>query len=124
MADPYVSPLFGEQSLKNYTKTALRTGPDYSSVDKAYSNLMSNPSLFARGGNFVDPTQAQSDAGQGFLQQRGQIGQDWLQNQNNLAGVSANSGSALGQITSFQDIIKALTTQGGTAGLNGILGGL
>jgi hypothetical protein len=119
-----LSPLWGEKRLQQYADTALRTAPDFSATDKAYSSLMSNPSLFARGGSFVDPSQAQQDAGSGYLQSRGQIGQDFLSNQSNLAGVAAGAGGALGQVSAMQTLLNAMNKNSNTNAFSAIMGGL
>ena len=128
MPNTMLSPLWGEKRLMNYADTALRTGPDFSSTDKAYSSLMSNPSLFARGGNFVDPSQLQQQSESGFLQSRGQIGQDFLNNQSNMAGVAAGAGNALGQINEMQRLLSAAKTNNSTSAFgqvfSSLMGGL
>lgn len=126
MADnsSFTSPLWGEKRVIKFADEALRTAPDFTAADKAYSRLMSNPTLFARGGSFVDPMQAQQFAGKGFLQSRGQTEGDFLQNQNRLAQVSAGAGSSLANIVSDISSLNALQTSG-QGGLYGqLMGGL
>jgi hypothetical protein len=120
----FLSPTYGDQSIENYIKTSLREAPDFTSADKAYGQLMSNPTLFARGGNFIDPTQAQQTAGSGFLQSRGQTAQDSLQNQSNLAGIGEGAANSLASIQAAISQLDAQQTAGQGGMFGKLLGGL
>ena len=98
--------------------------PDFASADKAYSRLMANPGLFARGGSFVDPQQLQQQAGQGYLQQRAGIEGDYLQNQNNLAGVADQAATNNGAITSMISNLNAQSTLDTGGVFGSLMGGL
>jgi hypothetical protein len=120
----FVSSIQGDQGIERYVDESLRRRPDFASSDKAFSTLMSNPSLFARGGSFVDPMQLQQKSGQGFLQARAGTEQNYLQNQNNLAGIGQQAAMGLGNITADISNLNAQSTLD-TGGLFGsLMGGL
>lgn len=117
-------PAMGEHGLEKWARTDIRRGPDFTDITKAFSSLMSNPSLIARGGMFTDPMQAQQEATPGYLQARGGIAQNRMNTQANDVALAESAGSARGSIL---DLINQLKTQqiGANSSLFGsLLGGL
>jgi hypothetical protein len=126
MADnsSFVSSIRGDQEIQKYVDESLRRRPDFAASDKAFSTLMNNPSLFARGGSFVDPMQLQQKAGQGYLQARAGTEQNYLQNQNNLAQVGQQAAQGLGNITADISNLNAQQTLASGGLFGGLMGSL
>jgi hypothetical protein len=117
-------PSYTEGGIEKWAKTNLRTGPDFGDITKAFSSLMSNPSLIARGGTWNDPQQAQQEATGGYLSARGGVAQNKLSEDTADAGLATSAGQARGQL--LQLIPQLLTSQLGAQGslFGSLLGGL
>jgi hypothetical protein len=113
-----------QNQVERYAKTDLARQPDFTDITKAFSSLMANPSLIARGGTFNDPMQAQQEATPGYLSARSGVAQNRMNQIGADATLSQSAGAARGNIL---DLIPQLLAQriGGQGSLFGaLLGGL
>jgi hypothetical protein len=117
-------PSYTEGGVEKWAGTDMRRGPDFTDITKAFSSLMSNPSLIARGGNFVDPMQVQQDATPGYLGARAGVAENRMNNIANDAELDINAGSARGSLLSLINQLKSqqIGVQGSLFGT--LLGGL
>jgi hypothetical protein len=117
-------PAMGEHGIEKWARTDLVRGPDFSDITKAFSSLMSNPSLIARGGQFTDPMQAQQEATPGYLQARGGVAQNRMNTQANDAALAQNAGSARGQILDLINQLHAQSINANSSLFGTLLGGV
>ncbi len=113
-----------EKRIERWANTDIRRGPDFSGINSLFGSLMSNPSLIARGGTYTDPMQAQQEATPGYLQARGGVAQNRMQNIGNDAALAESAGTARGQILNLINQLRAATIGGNSSLFGTLLGGL
>jgi len=117
-------PSYTEGGIQKWANTDIRRGPDFSDITKAFSTLMSNPTLLARGGAWNDPQQVQQQATPGYLNARSGVAQNRMQNIGNDAALAKSAGNAQGNILDLMNQINTMQT--GTQGsmFGSLLGGM
>lgn len=109
-----------EKGLGRYLQSAMNTGPDFGGVNQMFSQ-MGKMGPMVRGGQFIDPSQAQQEATGGYLSSRGNIEQNYLGNLFQLAALQGLVGKNMGNIAAMIPELQAQQVQ---AGSSGIFGGL
>ena len=111
-----------QKGLNRYLQSALNVQPDFSGINSMFSSF-GNMQPMVRGGQFIDPSQAQQIATPGYLSARGNIASTGINNMFNLASMLSQGGvdynTAMNYIPQLMAAQTRLQTAGGPAGLFG-----
>jgi hypothetical protein len=113
-----------EGGIGKFARSSMIHGPDFSDIDHMFGNMMSNPTMMARGGNWIDPMQAQQQATSGYLSNRGGIAENFMQQLMRMAGLAESAGSAKGQIAGMIPRLEAIDTSANSSLFGNLLGGM
>lgn len=112
-----------DQSLQQYLKGFLHSGPNFGPTDRMFSSLMMHPSFMeGPGGGFVDPSQMNQTYGTNMLNERGDIASQNIQDKGQAAGLLTGLGSS---IANFQNAKTSLGANalGGAGSFYQLFGG-
>lgn len=104
-----------EKGLGKYLQSAMNIQPDFSSINTMFSN-MANMGPMVRGGQFINPEQAQEEATPGYLSSRGNIAANALNNMFQLAALQSTVGGDLGTIAAMIPSLQAQRVMAQSAG--------
>jgi hypothetical protein len=118
-------PMMLERQLSRRLSTELKTPPDFTATNQAFSSFMANPALMrGPGGGVMDPRTEQNTMGSNWLQERGQIAGQSLMDKDQIAQLLLQTGSTIGSLFSSQVGLNAAQLNSGNSASTGILGGL
>lgn len=112
-----------EKGLGKYIGREMEAPPDFSALNKMFSNL-SNPSLSAPGGSWLNPQEAQQMATPGYLSARGDTSASYLNNLFSLSALQDLIGRNMSGIAAMIPSLQAMQTRAGAGGFSAIAGGL
>lgn len=110
-------PEHGLIGLGKYVNAAAQRSPDFQGINRMFAGLGQTP--LVRGGQFIDPSQAQQYATAPYLQARGQIAQQDIGNLFNLANLAMLTGQSRGSMAALIPELQAQQVQLGSTGLFG-----
>lgn len=113
-------PEHGMIGLGKYLNAAASYQPSYATLDQSFRNFGQQGPL-VRGGQFINPSEAQQYATAPYLQARGNLAQSNIQNMFQLAQLAALTGAGRGQTAAM---IPELQAQQVALQSTGLFGGL
>jgi hypothetical protein len=115
------------KNLGGYLRQFLRAPAPFGQIDKPFQTLMSKPSfMLGPGGSFIDPMQQQNAQATNYLNERGDIASQNLQDKSQAAGLLGMAGSRAADIERMRQMLEAqnVAGQGGGGGLfSALMGG-
>ena len=103
-------------SITRYIQQLLKRPTDFSSAQKAQSQQYAHPSLqLGPNGSWLDPQQVNSESGEAYLGERGNIAQQDLSNKMNLADLLTQSGSSLANMQNAIPFLEAANIGSGSS---------
>lgn len=116
-------PNFIDQDLKSYLTQFLRAPAPFGQTDRMFQTLMSKPAfMLGPGGSFIDPQQQQRIQGENYLNERGNVASQNLQDKSQAAGLLGNVGSSIANRDALRKMLEAQNISQGSGG--GIFGSL
>jgi hypothetical protein len=117
-------PLSLGQGISRYLNELIRTPTNFGPTQRAFSGMMSNPSLqLGPNGQFMDPNQNQAALQTANLGQRGQVASQDLQNKQQDASLLLSAGNTTAQLGNEIPFLNAQNI-GSSSPFGGFLGNL
>ena len=113
------------KNLGGYLRQFLRAPAPFGQADKPFQTLMSRPSfLLGPGGSFINPQQMQNVEGTNYLNERGDIATQNIQDKQQAAGLLGQAGSRAADIERMRQMLEAQNVSSGGGGGGGLFSSL